>query len=123
VPTARKRPGEQRGGTNEVSATHSNFSEVNCLPEYLPLSLHLTLTEPDTPGTLSEMLVEGDELQEVLMPEGLCARCDEKKPTFWVMFSTSQFGEESTHELGFCGNDCQAAFVQAIPAMDSLPGM
>jgi hypothetical protein len=69
------------------------------------------------------VLVEGDELQNVLMPEGLCARCDEKKPTFWVMFTTSQFGEESTHELGFCGNDCQAAFVQAIPAMDSLPGM
>jgi hypothetical protein len=69
------------------------------------------------------VLVEGDELQEVLMPEGLCARCDAPELKFWHLFSTKQFGEETTHKIGFCSNDCEAAFVQAIPAMDSLPGM
>ena len=69
------------------------------------------------------MLVEGDELQEVLMPDGLCARCDAAEPKYFLLFSTSQFGEESTHELGFCGRDCEAAFVQGISATDSLPGM
>jgi hypothetical protein len=59
----------------------------------------------------------------VLMPEGLCARCNAAEPAFWEMFSTNQFGQWSTHKIGFCSNDCQAAFVQAIPAMDSLPGM
>jgi hypothetical protein len=57
------------------------------------------------------------------MPEGLCARCDAPELKFWHLFSTKQFGEETTHKIGFCSNDCEAAFVQAIPAMDSLPGM
>jgi hypothetical protein len=69
------------------------------------------------------VLVEGDALQEVLMPDGLCARCDAKKPEYFLLFSTQQFGEESTHELGFCGRDCEIAFVQGIHATDSLPGL
>jgi hypothetical protein len=69
------------------------------------------------------VLVEGDELQEVLMPDGLCARCDAAEPKFFIGFTTKQFGEESTHYLGFCGRDCETAFVQGISATDSLPGL
>jgi hypothetical protein len=69
------------------------------------------------------VLVEGDSLQEVLMPEGLCARCDAAEPKYFIRFSTKQYGKETMHDLGFCSNDCEDAFVQAIPAMDSLPGM
>lgn len=67
--------------------------------------------------------VEGETLLEALMPEGLCARCGQEEPRFHVVFSTSRMGEEASVTLGFCSNDCETAFVQAIPAVKSLPGL
>ena len=68
-------------------------------------------------------VVEGETLTEILMPEGLCARCNVEEPAFFECFSTRRMGDEATVELGFCSNDCRNSFVRGIPAVQSLPNL
>lgn len=57
---------------------------------------------------------------DALMPNDLCARCDEEEAVFSHVFKTSFGPEESQIKLGFCSVRCEAAFVQGITAAKEL---
>lgn len=82
----------------------------------------LPLTPSPSPDRIS-LVQTLAEYTEVLMPEGLCARCDEGEPSFWMMFSVNGFGEEELLTLGFCSNECFADFCSGAQAVKSLPGL
>jgi hypothetical protein len=54
--------------------------------------------------------VEEGELLETLMPNDLCARCDDAEPAFFRIFQSP----DGPVHLGFCGNDCEFAFCAGI---------
>jgi hypothetical protein len=53
--------------------------------------------------------------QMVFQPEGLCARCAEREPVFDFVFTikTTSLPNQTT-TLGFCSEECLAAFVGGV---------
>lgn len=67
--------------------------------------------------------IQMKDYQAVFMPEGACARCDEKQPTIFETFQIVVYGEQPTElttKLGFCGTTCLEAFVRGTVAVKSL---
>ena len=74
------------------------------------------------------MVVEEGEvdLLEALMPEDQCARCGDREPEFWFVFSCRTVQErdgilENTVKLGFCSNECCAVFARGIEGVNEVP--
>jgi hypothetical protein len=57
---------------------------------------------------------------DAVMPNDLCARCDEHPPEFFFVFTHTFMGKNGVVKLGFCSNECHTAFVRGIHAAQEL---